>query len=90
MYHIMLYIVLYETIHLIENLIIQVAVFDTAFHSTIPDYAHTYPLPAELAAKYRRYGFHGTSHKYVLGQAAKFLQKDNLNAISFHLGKLSF
>ncbi|MCF0159285.1 MAG: acetate kinase, partial [Bacteroidaceae bacterium] len=45
----------------------QVGVFDTAFHQTMPDYAYMYPLPYEFYEKYgvRRYGFHGTSHRYV-------------------------
>jgi len=63
-----------------------VGVFDTAYHSTMPDYASTYPLPPELRAKYRRYGFHGTSHKFVVEAASQFLGKDKINAVSFHLG----
>ena len=65
---------------------LQVGVFDTGYHRTLPDYAYTYPLPSNLATKYRRYGFHGTSHKYVVEQAARFLGKEKINAISFHLG----
>ena len=68
----------------------QVAVFDTAFHQTMPDYAYTYAIPYEYAEKYkiRRYGFHGTSHRYVSAQAAKFLGKDpaELKIITCHLG----
>jgi len=68
----------------------QVAVFDTAFHQTIPEKAHTYAIPSELAKKHkiRRYGFHGTSHKYVVHEAAKFLGKplEQLKIISCHLG----
>lgn len=68
----------------------QVAVFDTAFHSTIPAEAYTYPLPTDLCEQYgiRRYGFHGTSHQYVTGQAAKFLGKsvDEVNLIVCHIG----
>jgi acetate kinase len=68
----------------------QVAVFDTAFHQTIPDYAYRYPLPENLYRDHgvRRYGFHGTSHAYVAKQAADFLGKhmQALNLITLHLG----
>jgi acetate kinase len=68
----------------------QIAVFDTAFHQTIPQYAYMYALPYELYEKYaiRRYGFHGTSHYFVTHQAAKLLELDiNDSAfISAHLG----
>jgi len=68
----------------------QVAVFDTAFHQTMPDYAYIYGLPYELYEKHniRRYGFHGTSHKYVSQRAAVLLQKppEELKLISCHLG----
>ena len=68
----------------------QVAVFDTAFHQTIPEYAYLYALPYDLYTErhIRRYGFHGTSHGYVCGQAAEFLGKpaSDLNIISLHLG----
>jgi len=68
----------------------QVAVFDTAFHNSIPDYAYTYGLPKELCAKYgiRRYGFHGTSHRYVAERTALLLAKplDTLKIITCHLG----
>ncbi|MHB9139913.1 MAG: acetate/propionate family kinase [Victivallaceae bacterium] len=68
----------------------QVPVFDTAFHSTIPDYAAAYPIPADICKKMniRKYGFHGTSHQYVVEEAAKFLgiSKDRINAVSCHLG----
>jgi len=68
----------------------QVAVFDTAFHQTMPDYAYLYALPYSLYEedRIRRYGFHGTSHKYVFEQAcdALFLKKDNIKAITCHLG----
>ncbi len=55
----------------------QVAVFDTAFHHTLPDYAYHYALPANLYQQHgvRRYGFHGTSHAYVAKQAALLLGK---------------
>ena len=68
----------------------QVAVFDTAFHQTMPDYAYTYGLPYELCQKLglRRYGFHGTSHRYVADRTAKLLGKplDTLKIITCHLG----
>ena len=71
----------------------QVAVFDTAFHATIPDYAYTYALPYKYYTDYgvRRYGFHGTSHKYVTRQAQKMLKEMGLNTestriITCHLG----
>lgn len=68
----------------------MVAVFDTAFHQTIPSYAYIYPLPYELYEKYkiRKYGFHGTSHRYVAHMAAKFLGKDleDMKIITCHLG----
>ena len=70
--------------------LVQVAVFDTAFHQTIPDYAYHYALPYEYYTKnqVRRYGFHGTSHYYVTKEAAKILHKDinNCNLITLHLG----
>ena len=68
----------------------QVAVFDTAFHQTMPPVAYTYALPYEYYTqdKVRRYGFHGTSHKYVAGRAAAMLGKPikELKLISCHLG----
>ncbi|MHB1170912.1 MAG: acetate/propionate family kinase [Lacisediminihabitans sp.] len=68
----------------------QVAVFDTAFHQTLSPAAYTYAIDAELAAEYRirRYGFHGTSHKYVAEAAAAFLGRPiaELNSIVLHLG----
>ncbi len=66
----------------------QVAVFDTAFHSTIPKYAYMYALPYENYERdgVRRYGFHGTSHYYVSKEATKFLKVKKLNAITLHLG----
>jgi acetate kinase len=64
------------------------AVFDTAFHSTIPDYAYLYPLPYSFYEKraIRRYGFHGISHMYVSEQATKKLRKKKANLITCHLG----
>lgn len=68
----------------------QVAVFDTAFHQTMPLYAYMYALPYEYYDKYRirRYGFHGTSHKYVSAKGARFagLNLDNSKIITCHLG----
>lgn len=68
----------------------QVAVFDTAFHQTIPHRAFHYALPQELYnnLRIRRYGFHGTSHQYVAKEAAKFLRRPlaELNLITLHLG----
>ena len=68
----------------------QVAVFDTGFHQTMPDYAYLYALPYEYYEKYhiRRYGFHGTSHRYVSMRAAKLLGKDpsELKIVTCHLG----
>jgi acetate kinase len=67
-----------------------VAVFDTAFHQTIPPHAYTYALPRDLAAKHsvRRFGFHGTSHQYVTRAASEFLGKpsEDVNLITCHLG----
>lgn len=68
----------------------QVAVFDTAFHQSIPEPAHIYALPYELYERHRvrRYGFHGTSHKFVAGECARLMSKDldNTNLITIHLG----
>ncbi len=68
----------------------QVAVFDTAFHQTIPAESYLYALPYELYQKHRvrRYGFHGTSHWYVSEKAAEFLGRplDQLKMITIHLG----
>lgn len=68
----------------------QVLVFDTAFHTTIPDYARTYPLPRWVTEDLgiRKYGFHGTSHSFVVREASDFLgiSPTALNAVSCHLG----
>lgn len=68
----------------------QVAVFDTAFHQTMPEVNYIYALPYEYYEKYkvRRYGFHGTSHKYITARAAEMLNidKDKVNLITCHLG----
>ncbi|EMB5524478.1 acetate kinase [Campylobacter coli] len=66
------------------------AIFDTAFHRTMPDFAYMYALPYDFYDKHniRRYGFHGTSHAFVSARAAQLLgkNKEDLNAISAHLG----
>ncbi len=68
----------------------QVAVFDTAFHQSIPEHAYLYALPYSVykQQKVRRYGFHGTSHGYVARQAARYLNRpfEELNIITLHLG----
>jgi acetate kinase len=68
----------------------HVAVFDTAFHETIPPHAYMYALPYRFYEQHRlrRYGFHGTSHRYVSQRAAEFLGKplEEFNAITCHLG----
>ncbi|MDR2529994.1 MAG: acetate kinase [Oscillospiraceae bacterium] len=71
----------------------QVAVFDTAFHQTMPEHAYTYAIPYEYYDKYgvklRRYGFHGSSHRYVSERAAKMLGREsdpNFKVIVCHLG----
>ena len=68
----------------------MVAVFDTAFHQTMPKTAYMYPLPYDLYTKYgiRKYGFHGTSHKYVSAECAKLMGKDikDIKIITCHLG----
>jgi len=69
---------------------VQVAAFDTAFHTTIPEVAFLYAIPREYYEKHRirRYGFHGTSHRYVARRAAELLGKGRyeVNAITCHLG----
>jgi acetate kinase len=66
----------------------QIAVFDTAFHQTIPEKAHRYAIPNEFYTqdKVRLYGFHGTSHKYVSKKAIEYLQNQNAKIIVLHLG----
>jgi len=68
----------------------HVAIFDTAFHQTMPDYAYMYPVPYEWYEDFgvRRYGFHGTSHLYVSKRAAAMLGKDakDCNIITMHIG----
>jgi acetate kinase len=82
-----------EGIYAITNLlplVPQVGVFDTAFHQTMPEHAFLYGIPYSLYEKYkvRRYGFHGTSHRFVSKRAAEILGKDitKLKIISCHLG----
>lgn len=68
----------------------QVGVFDTAFHQTMPDYAYMYAIPYEMYVKYaiRRYGFHGTSHRYVSQRVCEFLNVDinTQRIITCHIG----
>jgi acetate kinase len=68
----------------------QVAVFDTAFHQTLPDYAYLYALPYQYYRRHRirRYGFHGTSHRYVAYRYRQLLglKRESTNVISLHLG----
>jgi len=68
----------------------HIAVMDTAFHQTMPEYVYIYPIPYEWYEKYgiRRYGFHGTSHLYVSKRAAVMLDKspDKINLITCHIG----
>ena len=68
----------------------QVGVFDTSFHQTMPDFAYMYAIPYEYYEKYklRRYGFHGTSHRYVTARAAAMLGKkpEEVNIVTCHLG----
>ncbi|WP_373126512.1 acetate kinase [Bacteroides sp. HPS0048] len=68
----------------------QVGVFDTAFHQTMPDYAYLYAVPYELYEKYgvRRYGFHGTSHRYVSQRVCEYLgiKAEGLRLITCHIG----
>lgn len=68
----------------------QVAVFDTAFHSSMSEFAYRYAIPSELSEKYdiRRYGFHGPSHEYITLKTAEFLNKpiEETSLVSLHLG----
>ena len=81
----------YQCIEIAENTFPnarQIAVFDTAFHQTMPEYAFRYALPESLYAEdgIRVYGFHGTSHKYVSEKATAWLGKPDAKLISIHLG----
>lgn len=75
--------------HLMPN-VPQVTVFDNAFHSTMPAYAYLYAVPYEIYEKYhvRRYGFHGTSHRYVSHRVAEIMGRDirDLKIITCHIG----
>ena len=80
-------------IHVAEQIFpdaVQVGVFDTSFHHTIPSYAFRYAIPEYFYTEYgiRAYGFHGTSHQYVTNRAAEMLNKslDDVNLITIHLG----
>ncbi|PKL37094.1 acetate kinase [Candidatus Peregrinibacteria bacterium HGW-Peregrinibacteria-1] len=66
----------------------HVAIFDTAFHQTMPEVAYRYAIPTEYLEKHkiRRYGFHGTSHSYVIKEAIKLLKNKSAKIISCHLG----
>ena len=68
--------------------VIQVGVFDTSFHQTMTKEHYLYPVPYEWYEKYgvRRYGFHSTSHKYVYNEIKNYLGKENLKAITCHIG----
>ena len=76
-------------VHVLPN-VPHVAVFDTAFHQTMPDYAFLYALPYQLYERFqiRRYGFHGSSHRYVAGRLAKVTNTPltNMNTITIHIG----
>ena len=71
----------------------QVGVFDTAFHQTMPDYAYLYAIPYELYEKYgiRRYGFHGTSHRYVSSEILRYLgmKAEGSKIITCHIDRKS-
>lgn len=75
----------------IDVLLRQVAVFDTAFHQTMPASSYMYALPYELYQQHaiRKYGFHGTSHRYLVQQASKLLGRpeSQLNLILCHIGE---
>ncbi len=79
-----------EVIGKIDPNLTQVAVFDTAFHQTMPEQASLYPIPYDLYERsgIRRYGFHGTSHAYVAKEASLMMKEDlnRLNLITLHLG----
>ncbi len=66
----------------------QIAVFDTAFHQTMPEVAFRYAIPNEMYEEMgiRKYGFHGTSHKYVSGKAIEYLGKKDAKVITIHIG----
>ncbi len=66
----------------------HVGVFDTSYYSTVPEAAYIYPIPYELYEKHgiRRYGFHGTSHRYVTAKAAELIGRDDAKIITCHIG----
>jgi acetate kinase len=66
----------------------QIGVFDTAFHQTMPEVAYRYAIPLEMYTEMgiRKYGFHGTSHKYVSEKALEYLEKNDAKIITIHLG----
>ncbi len=66
----------------------NVALFDTGFHASMPDYAYTYALPYEWQEKYgvRKYGFHGMSHEFIASEVARITGKKNLKVINCHIG----
>ncbi len=68
--------------------VIQVGVFDTAFHQTIPDYAYRYAVPEKYYREFgiRKYGFHGTSHRFVTETCQAYFEKEDVNLIIAHLG----
>ena len=68
--------------------IVQVAVFDTAYHQSMNEVSYLYPVPYAWYREYglRKYGFHGTSHKYIAREAKKILGRDNSKLISCHIG----
>jgi len=81
----------YEGIEVAENLFpkaTQIAVFDTAFHQSIPQKAYQYAIPTQFLDDnhIRLYGFHGTSHRYVSKKAARYLKNDKAKLITIHLG----
>ena len=67
----------------------NVVVFDTAFHQTMSDFVYMYPIPYSLYEKHkiRKYGFHGTSHRYVANRVSELLNKDDLKIINCHIGQ---
>ncbi len=80
-----------EGINAVEQVlpkVLQVAAFDTAFHATLSEAARTYPLPQKWTGEWgiRRYGFHGLSHSYCTGQAAKIIGRRGLRLVIAHLG----
>ncbi len=81
---------LIESCHKLYPDLPQVAVFDTAFHSTIPEYAKIYAIPLWIRQKFgiKKFGFHGTSHRFVMEETCKLLkiEKEKFNGVSCHLG----